>query len=167
MNNLQPIVNIDDPATAPNGRVMLLFADGTTIESAGFVRTAKGELSLVIVGIDSIIAKSIRLVGYALPHNEEAATPKPVRPTGEVDYHFMCTIDTPKKERDKLGIGDVYRNEISCNSCGDVVRSKNRHHMAYCSCGKVAADGGSWYLRRVGTDYTELSQPFSDVGNSD
>jgi len=50
-------------------------------------------------------------------------------------------------------------NLISCNHCGDLVASTHRHDFRRCSCGKVAADGGSSYLRRLGSagDFTELS----------
>lgn len=52
-------------------------------------------------------------------------------------------------------------NAIRCNHCGDVIRSTYRHDYVCCSCGKVAVDGGSDYLRRAFTtpdDYTELSE---------
>jgi hypothetical protein len=50
-------------------------------------------------------------------------------------------------------------NLISCNHCGDLVASTHRHDFHQCSCGTVAADGGSSYLRRMGSpgDYKELS----------
>jgi DNA-directed RNA polymerase subunit N (RpoN/RPB10) len=50
-------------------------------------------------------------------------------------------------------------NLISCNHCGDLVASTHRHDFRSCSCGKVAADGGSAYLRRLGSagDFKELS----------
>ena len=52
-------------------------------------------------------------------------------------------------------------NAIRCNHCGDVIRSTYRHDYVCCSCGKVAVDGGTDYLRRAFTspdDYTELSE---------
>ena len=41
-------------------------------------------------------------------------------------------------------------NRIKCKACGDIVTSKHRHDFISCGCGKVAADGGNEYLRRVG-----------------
>lgn len=53
----------------------------------------------------------------------------------------------------------IVANLISCNHCGDLVASTHRHDFRSCSCGKVAADGGSTYLRRLGSagDFKELS----------
>ena len=50
-------------------------------------------------------------------------------------------------------------NKIQCNLCKDVIVSDNRHDFKYCSCGSVACDGGSDFLRRSGlrSNYTELS----------
>jgi len=44
----------------------------------------------------------------------------------------------------------IIKNQIKCKLCGDLVVSTYRHHFATCSCGKVSADGGTDYLRRVG-----------------
>lgn len=43
----------------------------------------------------------------------------------------------------------IIRNRIRCLSCGQVIESKTVQHFVYCSCGKVAVDGGSLYVRRV------------------
>ncbi len=55
----------------------------------------------------------------------------------------------------------IIRNCIRCKACGDVIESKNRHDFKYCSCRRVAVDGGNDYLRRCFTDsqddYEELS----------
>jgi hypothetical protein len=53
----------------------------------------------------------------------------------------------------------ILRNSIICTHCGDMVESTYRHHMAHCSCRKVAADGGLDYLRRLGgpDDYIETA----------
>jgi hypothetical protein len=67
-----------------------------------------------------------------------------------VDYHDFTDINTPKEKRRELGVGDVYINAVKCLHCGDTPRSKNRHHMAYCKCGKTAVDGGSWYGKITG-----------------
>lgn len=82
------------------------------------------------------------------------------------DYHSIVTKDTPKEERYKKNIGDIYSNSIQCKNCGDVIRSKNKNDYVVCSCGKCAADGGSWYLKRVADDhkngYVELIEMFTD-----
>lgn len=86
--------------------------------------------------------------------------PKPI------DYQEFLTIDTPKAERRKLGVGDIWSNSVRCNKCGDVIRSKNRHNYVVCYCGGVAVDGGSWYSKRAifGNDgYTELVEYFTDA----
>jgi len=56
----------------------------------------------------------------------------------------------------------IIRNAIRCNYCGDVIESTYRHNYVQCSCGKVAVDGGTDYLRRSYSgnpdDYTDLSE---------
>ena len=56
----------------------------------------------------------------------------------------------------------IIRNAIRCNHCGDVIESTYRHNYVECSCGTVAVDGGTDYLRRsfrhTKDDYTELSE---------
>lgn len=79
------------------------------------------------------------------------------------DYHDFVTRDTPQHERRRLNIGDIWTNAATCNKCGDTVRSKNRHDFATCSCGATSVDGGSWYARRAGSDFTDASEPFADV----
>ena len=75
-----------------------------------------------------------------------------------VDYQDISNIDTPKDVRRKIHIGDVRSNEIKCNKCWEVIRSKNVHNMQRCKCWSVAVDWGSWYLKRSGNleDYEEL-----------
>ena len=53
----------------------------------------------------------------------------------------------------------IVMNLISCNHCSDVIASTHRHDFRTCSCGKVSVDGGSSYLRRLGSagDFKELS----------
>lgn len=41
-------------------------------------------------------------------------------------------------------------NALKCNSCKDLIFSRARHDLHYCSCGKVAIDGGFDYLRVLG-----------------
>lgn len=55
----------------------------------------------------------------------------------------------------------IILNKIKCNYCGDIIISENCHDFKRCKCGKVAIDGGNYYLRRIYTnsqnDFTELS----------
>lgn len=53
---------------------------------------------------------------------------------------------------------NIKKNAIKCNTCNDIVESTHRHDFKYCTCGAVAVDGGLDYVRRVGTNYTELSE---------
>ena len=62
---------------------------------------------------------------------------------------FMCRV---------LGVGNIRYNRIKCLDCGDIVESKNRHDFAACKCGKSAADGGTQYLRRMGSNYEDRSE---------
>ncbi len=56
----------------------------------------------------------------------------------------------------------ILQNEIKCNECGDQIYSQYRHDFKHCKCGAVAVDGGQEYLRRLGSDYTELSVVVAD-----
>jgi hypothetical protein len=50
----------------------------------------------------------------------------------------------------------IITNKIRCRSCFDVIESKDRHDFKWCSCRKVAVDGGTDYLKRCGEpDYIE------------
>lgn len=75
--------------------------------------------------------------------------------TDEVtDYQDFTTKNMATDERRKLDVGDIWSNEGTCRDCGGYIRSKNRHHMAHCECGKSFIDGGSWYGRTGGSvDY--------------
>lgn len=44
----------------------------------------------------------------------------------------------------------IVRNAVRCRACNQTAESTHRHHMAYCPCRAIAADGGDEYLRRVG-----------------
>ena len=61
-----------------------------------------------------------------------------------------------------ISMRKIIRNAIRCNHCGDVIESTYRHSYVQCSCGKVAVDGGTDYLRRSYSgnrdDYTDLSK---------
>ena len=56
----------------------------------------------------------------------------------------------------------IISNKIRCNYCDDIIESFSRHDFKFCSCGKVAVDGGKDYLRRCftvsPTDYEDLSE---------
>ena len=61
-----------------------------------------------------------------------------------------------------ISMRKIIRNAIRCNHCGDVIESTYRHSYVQCSCGKVAVDGGTDYLRRSYSgnrdDYTDLAE---------
>ncbi len=54
----------------------------------------------------------------------------------------------------------ILTNKIKCIKCGDILESKTPNDFKWCSCGKVAIDGGHEYLKRIGNeeDYIELSK---------
>ena len=54
----------------------------------------------------------------------------------------------------------IIRNRIKCKHCGDIIESISTHDFKFCSCGKVAIDGGKCYLKRTGNpnDWEELSE---------
>lgn len=39
---------------------------------------------------------------------------------------------------------------IKCTKCGDLIYSRARHDMRWCSCGEVAINGGRAYFKVVG-----------------
>lgn len=83
-----------------------------------------------------------------------------------IDYHNFTTKDTSKKERQRLGVGDIFSNSATCLICGDTIRSRNRHDYQTCSCGNLSVDGGSWYLRRGFKDqstYKDTSEMYNEV----
>ena len=41
----------------------------------------------------------------------------------------------------------IIKNCIRCKHCGDVIESETTHDFKFCSCGKVAIDGGHSYLK--------------------
>lgn len=49
-------------------------------------------------------------------------------------------------------------NKIRCNNCNDEIESTYRHDFKFCKCGQSAVDGGKDYLRRLGTNITDLSE---------
>lgn len=79
--------------------------------------------------------------------------------TGNItDYQSFTTKDTPKEQRKKYGIGDIWSNAAKCLKCGEVVRSRNRHDYVTCKCGNLAVDGGSWYTKRMCRDGWDTMQ---------
>lgn len=56
-------------------------------------------------------------------------------------------------------INRIRTNKIKYKKCGVIIESTNVHDFKWCSCGRIAVDGGHEYLRRVGNkeDYEELS----------
>ena len=86
------------------------------------------------------------------------------------DYQDFTTIDTPKTERIKKGIGDIWSNTATCNLCGETIRSKNRHDFVWCKCENIAVDGGSWYSKRIfngsAESWTDRTELFNDAKKS-
>ena len=78
------------------------------------------------------------------------------------DYHDFTNIDTPKDERRKLGVGDIWMNAVECRACGEVIRSKNRHDYQTCKCGGCSVDGGSWYSKQSG-NVVSRCESYTDV----
>lgn len=64
-----------------------------------------------------------------------------------IDYVDFTTIDTSVADRERLDVGEIFLNQGIAKCCNWTIRSKNRHHMASCRCGKSFIDGGSWYVR--------------------
>lgn len=54
---------------------------------------------------------------------------------------------------------EIISNKIKCKKCGDIIESISTNDYKRCSCGAVAVDGGTEYLKRIGNenDYIELS----------
>lgn len=54
----------------------------------------------------------------------------------------------------------IIRNRIKCKHCGDIIESTSVHDFKFCSCDKVAIDGGKCYLNRTGSpnNWEELSE---------
>lgn len=52
----------------------------------------------------------------------------------------------------------IIRNSAKCLNCGEEIESTHRHDFKFCSCGKLAVDGGKDYLRRLTNgNYTDTS----------
>jgi len=48
-------------------------------------------------------------------------------------------------------------NMAECSACRQVLISTHVHDFRTCQCGKTAVDGGREYLKRMGSEWTELS----------
>lgn len=85
-------------------------------------------------------------------------------PLAFVDGNMVRLI--PELEQDSRGLGFVIdpddyrynnqdtlilRNSVECLLCGDVLVSHHTHDFKTCTCGKIGVDGGTDYLRRIGT----------------
>ena len=44
----------------------------------------------------------------------------------------------------------LLQNRAQCLYCMSIVESKHRHDFQWCTCGKMAVDGGLEYVRRLG-----------------
>lgn len=82
-----------------------------------------------------------------------------------INYHDFTTIDTSSEERKRLGVGEIWLNRAKCKICNDVVQSNNQHDFVTCKCGKIAVDGGSQYLKRMGNpnDIEEMFVNYNDI----
>lgn len=81
------------------------------------------------------------------------------RNTHVTDYHDFVKYDTPRQEREKLHVGDLWVNGALCKQCGVFIRSRNRHDFVTCDCGAISVDGGSWYQKLLGD--MDLAIPIS------
>jgi ribosomal protein L37E len=69
----------------------------------------------------------------------------------------MKTKEIQSEKSEQSGKYKILSNQIECLQCGDKPYSAHRHHMSHCKCGAVAVDGGMSYLRRVGSNYKDIS----------
>ena len=51
----------------------------------------------------------------------------------------------------------LVKNSVKCLQCGEILESKNRHHMSMCSCPNgTACDGGLEYQRTLAVDLDKV-----------
>lgn len=56
----------------------------------------------------------------------------------------------------------ITKNSVQCLTCMDIIVSRHRWDFVRCSCGAIAVDGGTDYLRRLGDGpFLDLSE-FAD-----
>jgi len=75
------------------------------------------------------------------------------------EFHGMLVIDPDDYNFNNHG-EVILKNAITCLGCGDTIRSTHRHDFVTCSCGESSVDGGSAYLRRVGSNWVDCSVVF-------
>lgn len=56
----------------------------------------------------------------------------------------------------------IVYNAIKCNNCKEIIQSKHSHDFVKCKCNGCGVDGGTFYLRRLGSNYIELSLSSTD-----
>lgn len=80
---------------------------------------------------------------------------------------FMEKIKEEVKKEDNPPIIKTKVNGIKCGHCGDILFSRSRHDMRWCSCGKSAIDGGRDYIKTCGDldkmTVLEIIVPHSDI----
>ena len=54
------------------------------------------------------------------------------------------------------------RNIVTCGYCGEDVESTHRHDFKWCSCGKTAADGGTFYQKITGDNWNTDNSVLED-----
>lgn len=59
----------------------------------------------------------------------------------------------------------IVKNRIRCKLCNEIIESTYTHDFKWCSCKKVAVDGGHSYLRRSGDaiNWEEMSVIVPDI----
>lgn len=83
----------------------------------------------------------------------------------ERTYRDLCPQGTPEAVRRKHNIGNIFLNQAKCLVCGDMIVSKHRHDFVWCSCKRLAVDGGSWMSRRLFNDASmieEMTVPYDE-----
>jgi len=82
-----------------------------------------------------------------------------------VDYHDFTTKDMSAEEREKIYVGDIWINEMTCKKCKETIRSMNLHDFKRCKCGAIFVDGGSHYQRSGGDpkDYESNIEYYDDI----
>jgi len=48
---------------------------------------------------------------------------------------------------EQMRIKIVVVNKVRCKHCNDIIESTHRHDFKFCSCGKIAIDGGHDYQK--------------------
>lgn len=56
----------------------------------------------------------------------------------------------------------ILSNQVKCNTCGEEIYSASVHDHQTCRCGSTSVDGGMDYLKRSGSNYTEMSVVIDD-----